>query len=669
MASDPARPPPRPELPRLEDSVQVGAELARGGSMQVLEARHRASGEALVVKRILEDAAGPVAARLGREVGALAGLEHPNLARLLGLYRTADGDLALVYQRCPGSPLVELLGEGGWPVEQALGLLEGLASGLDALHSRALAVRDLKPENVVVDPSGHARIVDFGLVRGVGDPTLTASSEVGGTLEYLAPEVLRGEPGGAPADVYALGVLAYELLAGRLPFSGTPASLASQHLNDRPPPLPATLGPSARALDAALARALAKRPEDRPGSAPDFVAGLRQAAGTAARPLEPASTRRLETGIEGPGAPDRRRPARRYGPLGMSLGLATLLAAGLLSRFTPPAPAPAPAAPPQAAAVLVETTTALRARLAPGASEWPRVRPGLPGGVALEVAAPALVDPAFQHLWRRHLDALSGLLREPPTRLAGDLAPVLAASGPGTVPSVLLVVHEVEAKLQHAVVDILSGSTRIAGLEVAEFEPRWRASHELLQGAAGELLAAIPEAPALPELLLLRLGIEATLQLPGVGPRAALAVCLLEPGPGAPRPLVAETLLLALRTALRRESLPCGPRDHLVEELTARLRGAPAELQARLLVEALRSLRLCDPSPLAVQLARLDVLLRRLPSRPGRALEASLFEAEELLASPSPTFYPLPRELASWASRFGRSSGGPSGDPGSPAGG
>lgn len=274
--------PPRERLPKsqtgplLDEVFEVGRELASGGFVRVRIGFEKTSRDAVVVKSFLTPPDAEDLARLEREVLLLRGWSHPNLARLRGLWFGPDGSPALVYDYCPGDTLRVRSPAG---LAQALDWLGGIAAGLDALHQRGICLRDLKPENVVLGPEDRPILVDFGLVRGAGGGgTITAASEMVGTLEYSPPEAFLGEPQGPAGDLYSLGVLAFELLGGALPFRGSPARLASQHLNDPPPPLPANVGPAGPALDRVLGWALAKVPGDRPASAGEFVGGLRRAS-------------------------------------------------------------------------------------------------------------------------------------------------------------------------------------------------------------------------------------------------------------------------------------------------------------------------------------------------------------------------------------------------------
>jgi serine/threonine-protein kinase len=216
--------------------------------------------------------------------------------------------------------------EGGpLPAGTALDLVAQVASALEAAHAEGVVHRDVKPANLLVRPDGTVVVTDFGIARSVhAAGSLTMTGEVLGTAAYLAPEQAEGRPASPATDVYSLGVVAYQCLAGRRPFEGeTPVATALAHLRDAPPPLPADVPPAARAV---VERAMAKDPAGRYPSA----AALATAARAAAR--APAMTAVLPTVAPAPIPP---RTFRRPSPLatGVAAGvvLALLLGLGMTS--------------------------------------------------------------------------------------------------------------------------------------------------------------------------------------------------------------------------------------------------------------------------------------------------------------------------------------------------
>jgi serine/threonine-protein kinase len=181
----------------------------------------------------------------------------------------------LVMEYVDGQPLSALL-RGPVPQEQAANLVAQAAEGLAVAHAAGIVHRDVKPANFLVTPDRRVKITDFGVARARGSSSLTETGTIIGTPSYVAPEVAEGREATAASDLYSLGVVLYECLAGNRPFTGdTPVAVAISHLRDEPPPLPAHVSPPLRAL---AMQALAKDPAARPASAAAFAAALRSAA-------------------------------------------------------------------------------------------------------------------------------------------------------------------------------------------------------------------------------------------------------------------------------------------------------------------------------------------------------------------------------------------------------
>jgi YVTN family beta-propeller protein len=197
-------------------------------------------------------------ARFLREPRLAASLDHPNV---VPIYEAGEheGQLYLAMRFVEGSDLKSVLErEGRLPPERALAVLAQVAGALDAAHKRALVHRDVKPANVLLDEEGHAYMTDFGITKQVGGAS-TDTGRVVGTLDYLAPEQIRGEPVDGRTDCYALACVLYECLAGAPPFRrATEAETLWAHMQGEPAPLPAHRG-----LDPVLRKALAKEQDDR----------------------------------------------------------------------------------------------------------------------------------------------------------------------------------------------------------------------------------------------------------------------------------------------------------------------------------------------------------------------------------------------------------------------
>ena len=222
--------------------------------------------------------------RFLREPKLAASLDHPHVVPIHEAGEH-DGQLYLAMRFVEGSDLRTLLkSEDGLPLARALAILAEVADALDAAHRRGLVHRDVKPANVLVDEDGHAYLTDFGVTLQLGDATETGN--IVGTLDYIAPEQIRGEKVDGRADVYALGCVLHQCVTGAAPFHRTTeAETLWAHLQEPVPPVPAH-----PALDPVLAKALAKEPEDRYATSTELIeaaqlalAGVRVPAGLVRR--------------------------------------------------------------------------------------------------------------------------------------------------------------------------------------------------------------------------------------------------------------------------------------------------------------------------------------------------------------------------------------------------
>jgi Protein kinase domain len=254
----------------LAGRYRLDAQIGSGGFATVFRARDLRLERDVAVKVLLANhATDPVtSARFDREARVLAAVSHPNV---VGVHDVEPGDPAtaaepfLVMDLCGDGSLADRLvasETGAVPPDQLVPILVDVAAGLDALHARGIVHRDLKPSNVLLS-DGRARIADLG-IAAAGPSELTATGTTIGTLAYLAPEQLAGEPGSPASDVHALGVIAFLGLTGRLPRpagSVTEVVAASVRTVDPVSALEPGLG---TAFDGAIARALARDPAQRP---------------------------------------------------------------------------------------------------------------------------------------------------------------------------------------------------------------------------------------------------------------------------------------------------------------------------------------------------------------------------------------------------------------------
>ena len=240
--------------------------------------------------------------RFRREVAIGMQLDHPAIPKALAIEEDWHHPY-LVMQYVRGELLSDLLsreGRLGW--ERAAGYLAQLLEALAYLHGQGIYHRDLKPENLVCTPEDRLVIIDFGIARMGGRPRVTwrGFSGLAGTPEYMAPEQIRGERGGAPSDVYAAGAILYEMLCGRPPFSGdNPMAVMYQALNDVPPPV-SRCGPVPPGADAVVACALHRDKAHRFPSAQAFAAGLADPAAVPPPPVQLVRRTRVPRWLSNP---------------------------------------------------------------------------------------------------------------------------------------------------------------------------------------------------------------------------------------------------------------------------------------------------------------------------------------------------------------------------------
>lgn len=263
---------------RLNGRYRLDSRIGAGGMGEVWRATDELLGRTVAVKTVLPALADDAdfARRFLAEARAMAGVHHRGVVAIHDLYHGPEGAF-LVMEFVDGEPLSQVLTRyGRLAAPPALHLVGQAADALHAVHGRGIVHRDVKPGNMLVRPDGTLLLTDFGIARRDGATALTATGAVIGTLSYLAPEQVLGHPATPRSDVYALGVVAYECLSGRRPFTAeNPFAAAMMRLNQAPPPL----DPDVPAPVAALVeRALAVEPGDRWASAAAFGSAIAQVA-------------------------------------------------------------------------------------------------------------------------------------------------------------------------------------------------------------------------------------------------------------------------------------------------------------------------------------------------------------------------------------------------------
>jgi serine/threonine-protein kinase len=312
----------------LSDRYEVEELVGTGGMSSVFRAHDRLLDRKVALK-VLHQQFGEDAdyvERFRREARAVAALSHPNIVTVIDRGEHENRQF-IVFEYIDGENLKALIERrGAAPVATALELAMQIARGLSFAHQQGLVHRDVKPQNVLLNGDGQAKVTDFGIARSLDvQHGMTQTGTVLGTSDYIAPEQAQGQRVDEHTDVYSLGVVLYELLTKEVPFPGENfVAVAMRHINEEPPPIRDKRPDVSPRLEAAVQRAMAKRPEDRFQTMADFCseleANLAEAQG--------------ET-VVAPVVPRRARAPRRRGanPWPIVLALVTLIAIGAVIAY------------------------------------------------------------------------------------------------------------------------------------------------------------------------------------------------------------------------------------------------------------------------------------------------------------------------------------------------
>ena len=266
---------------------ELQEEVGRGGMGVVYRAQQKSLGREVAVKLLPSElAAQPnVAERFGAEAQRMARLAHPNIAQVY-VVGEEGGVRFFAMEYLSGRSLQERLYSGPLPIDHAVSIGYYVAQALDYAHRSGIVHRDIKPANIMFDGTGRVVVTDFGIAKAADEVRLTATGTTLGTPEYMAPEQARGNPIDGRADLYALGIVLYEMVCGRPPFTAdTPIGTVMKHLNESPA-WPRTFCPNVPEwLEAIILKALAKEPADRFASASEMAEALRGAGLTQPIPL------------------------------------------------------------------------------------------------------------------------------------------------------------------------------------------------------------------------------------------------------------------------------------------------------------------------------------------------------------------------------------------------
>lgn len=281
--------------------------------------------------------------RFRREAQTAGSIDHPNIIRIFDVGEEVEnGDMYIVMEYLSGPSLEKMLADAALPLDRAAEIIGQIASGLDAAHARGIIHRDIKPSNILLTEEGTAKLADFGITQ-IASSSLTQDMRALGTPAYMSPEQVNGKSLDPRADLFSLGVVSYEILAGKKPFEGTDAvSIAYAIAHAQPVPISVANPQLPQALDRVLERILAKDPTDRFASGREFHEALLSC-------LSGADVARSTT----PAKVSRRRQRVLAGLAGIAaIAALAALAVLMLHRGEPAIP---PAARPPSRPVIKET--------------------------------------------------------------------------------------------------------------------------------------------------------------------------------------------------------------------------------------------------------------------------------------------------------------------------
>jgi serine/threonine-protein kinase len=353
-------------LVTLDGRYHITERIAVGGMGEVYLAHDAVLAREVAIKVLHRSLSGDqgFVDRFRREARAAATLNHPNIVTVYD-WGAVDGIYYMVMEYVRGRSVREVLNaRGALAPAQTAAVLDQTLAALEHAHAKGIVHRDLKPENILITTEGVVKLTDLGLARAFADAKSTRAGAVTGTVQYLSPEQIRGEPADPRSDLYALGIVGYELLTDRLPFTGeTPMAIAYKHLSDRVPPPSASVAGLPADLDGFISSATDPDREMRPESAAEMRRDLMTitpqverartlaslvadvprvvregdaagGGGTAAMPAAPAGGAITQT-IPQPGAHKRRRRGGRVVVVLLAIALIAAAAWGAWTFVVP----------------------------------------------------------------------------------------------------------------------------------------------------------------------------------------------------------------------------------------------------------------------------------------------------------------------------------------------
>ncbi|MDQ1396037.1 MAG: eukaryotic-like serine/threonine-protein kinase [Acidimicrobiaceae bacterium] len=283
---------PEPEPRIYNGRYELVRHVARGGMAEVYQAHDQLLDRPVALKVLFPELSvdRSFVERFRREAQAAANLSHPNIVSVYD-WGEEDGTYFIVMEYVDGRPLSAVLkGDGPLLPDRAAAIGADVAAALSFAHRNGVIHRDVKPGNVLITNDGLVKVTDFGIARAANaEENLTQTGAVMGTATYFSPEQAQGSVVDARSDVYSLGIVLYEMVGGKPPFSGdNPVTIAYKHVREEPPPLRRLNSAVPAAFEAIVMQAMAKNPDERYGSADELRSDLlrfRQGRGVQARPF------------------------------------------------------------------------------------------------------------------------------------------------------------------------------------------------------------------------------------------------------------------------------------------------------------------------------------------------------------------------------------------------
>lgn len=249
-----------------------------GGGMGVVYKAHDQKLDRIVALKFLSHSVSSTDTyheRFLREARAASALDHPNICTIYEINETADGQTFIAMSFCQGEALDEIIARDALPIDLVLDIAMKVASGLACAHSRGIVHRDIKPANIIIAEDGGVKVIDFGIAKLTGKTVVTREGSALGTVAYMSPEQVQGGNVDHRTDIWSLGAVLYEMIAGVRPFSGDyEAAVIYQILNEDPVPLVSIRAETPEALAATIHRALVKDPVNRFASMEEMISAL-----------------------------------------------------------------------------------------------------------------------------------------------------------------------------------------------------------------------------------------------------------------------------------------------------------------------------------------------------------------------------------------------------------